>query len=103
MYPETQGVPLAEMDGVFGDGMRTEYVHMIECNISAEERLDLEDDDEGEITERSALTRPVLPSYMATTDDDSSKPASTSSSTSGWFRRKFSRRGGNSDEDSSTP
>ncbi|KLO09333.1 general substrate transporter [Schizopora paradoxa] len=88
LYPETKGVPLEEMDAVFGE----------------EARLDFEDDDDNEITERSSLVRPGLPSYLATSAsaDESSKPASSSSSSSGWFRRKFTKQGGNSDDSSTS-
>ncbi|KIY70972.1 general substrate transporter [Cylindrobasidium torrendii FP15055 ss-10] len=72
LYPETKGVPLEEMDGVFGE---EEY----------EERMD-NDEDESEEDERTALLAGGAPSYNGSGNDSSVRKRKK-----GWLRLFKSR------------
>ena len=90
VYPETKGVPLEEMDAVFGEGVSLNYRFVMTCmlilNTSDERQEHL--DNESEIT--SLVQTPSFDSeYLRNT------LRQTNNNTDSWFDRLFkrSRRG----------
>ncbi|KAG8713816.1 hypothetical protein FRC08_012764 [Ceratobasidium sp. 394] len=73
LYPETKGIPLEEMDVVFG-----------------EERITGDDDDD---SETSSLVRGRPRSYDSPAGSRRSSPARPASSNKGWFKNVFGGAG----------
>ncbi|KAK0478267.1 general substrate transporter [Armillaria novae-zelandiae] len=76
LYPETKGVPLEEMDAVFGED-------------ELEERMDNEDDEDDSYDETSSLLADVLPTNNQAINQSGPRRRRSSA---GWISRMFKRR-----------
>jgi len=76
LYPETKGVPLEEMDVVFGED-------------ELEERLDNEDDEDDSYDETSSLLGDGLPTNNQAINQSGPRRRRSSA---GWISRMFKRR-----------
>lgn len=107
VYPETKGVPLEEMDAVFGEGACLQGLrhYPLSSNItnfafslSTEER-EREEDESEEIDERSELLRRRLPSNHSVSNGENGlerqKEGRDRNAVLRWFNRLVGRSEGN--------
>ena len=82
MYPETKGVPLEEMDAVFGEGALSLCLCSLELHLTcsiAEEREEAMDYEDSEVAS--------FVSHSQQSDVEHRRPSNNQGSKSNWFMR----------------